>query len=80
VRSFVGRHDVGRQGPRAEQAAQRAVHRGVADVLEPGVAQPAHDVVPVRVLVGDDRQHREIEHPLEQLARVLLFALLPFPE
>lgn len=36
---------------------------GIAAALEPRVPQPAHDVVAIAVLVPDDGEHGEVEHP-----------------
>ena len=70
VRAALGRHDVRRQCAGGVQAAQRAVDRRVADLRQPAVPQPAHDVVAVAVLAPDHGEHREVEDSLEELGLI----------
>jgi hypothetical protein len=70
VRALLGGHDVRRQRAGLEQPAQRAVHRGVADLVEPRLAQPADDVVAVAVVLPEHGEHGEVEHALQQLTRL----------
>lgn len=69
MRALAARHDVGREQACVVEPAQRAVDRRVADLLQSGRAQPAHHLVAVAVCAVDHRQHGEVEHSLEQLAR-----------
>src|SRR5262249_3155044 len=52
------------------EPAQRAVDGGVAKAVQPGLAEPPHDVVAVAVPLRQDGQDREVEHALEQLGQV----------
>jgi hypothetical protein len=70
VGALFGGDDIGLQRPGLVEAAEGAVHRGVAHVVETGGAQAADDVVPVPVLVPHHRQHGQVEHPLEELCGV----------
>src|SRR6185437_12619461 len=58
VRPRLRGHHVTRQIAVGVQAAQRAVDRRVADVLEPRDPQPPDDVVAVAVFIGQDRDDR----------------------
>ena len=66
VRALVGRHDVRRERSAAVQATQRAVHRRIADLGEPGRPQATQYVVAVAITLGHDREDGRVERAPEK--------------
>ena len=52
------------------ESLESAVDRGIADVAEPGIPEAPDDVIPVRIVVLDDREHCGVEHSLQQLGGI----------
>jgi len=70
VRSFVRGHDIRLEDACLVKTAQRSIHRGIANAIQPAVAQPAENVIAIAVVLGEDGKDGEVQDALQKLAGI----------